>query len=255
MSSFSVVIPVFNSSNSILGVLKSVLVQTVLPIEIIIIDDASTDNSVKIISNFKDQHQNLNIKLIALNFNKGVSYCRNIGINKAIGDYIVFLDSDDEWHKNKLEVFSKIVDIYNPDLLGHRYSDKKLPISDVSFDPNNVKKIKLGALLFRNIFQTSCVLIKTNQSNLFNDQMSFCEDYDLFLRITERTNNSYFYNEILTQLGRPQLSKGGLSEKKVKMRLGEIAAVSNILTVKKLYFLIPFFLLFSFTKSIFKIFR
>ena len=255
MPLFSVVIPVFNSSNSILGVLNSVLIQTVLPFEIIIIDDASTDNSFALISNFCEKHHHLNITIIHLNINKGVSFCRNLGINKAISDYIVFLDSDDQWHKNKLEIFSKIVEIYNPDLLGHKYSDKTLQINDVSLDLKKIKKIKLVTLLFRNIFQTSCVLIKNRKNYLFNETMSFCEDYDLFLKITERTSNSYFYDEILTQLGRPQLSKGGLSEKKIKMRLGEISALSNILIFKKLYILIPFVILFSFIKSIFKIFR
>jgi teichuronic acid biosynthesis glycosyltransferase TuaG len=255
MSSFSVVIPVFNSSNSILGVLKSVLDQTVSPVEIIVIDDASTDNSLSLILKFRDHHPCLNIKIIHLNINRGVSFCRNIGINKAVGDYIVFLDSDDQWHQNKLEVFSKIVDIYKPDLLGHKYSEKHFLINNVSFDLTKVKKIKLAGLLFRNIFQTSCVLIKNKKSYLFNNKMSFCEDYELFLNITERSNNSYFYDEILTKLGRPQLSKGGLSEKKIKMRLGEISAVTNILIKKKLHVLIPCFVVFSFVKYILKIFR
>lgn len=255
MIKFSIVIPVFNSSNTIITVLESVKEQVYQPNEVIIIDDKSTDNSLELINCFINQNLHINWVIIPLKKNKGVSYCRNLGLNKSTGDYIAFLDSDDVWHKNKLKMFSCIIQEYNPFLLGHRYSDKNIKISDPFYKASKLYKISIFKLLIRNVFQTSCVVIKNNNRYFFDEAMSFCEDYDLFLNITHFENSSFFYDEVLTKLGRPQLTKGGLSEKKVKMRFGEISAITKILKLKKLTLLIPLFFIFSWIKYLLKILR
>ena len=89
----SVIIPAYNASKFIYNCIESVLCQTFLPHEIIIIDDGSTDNIAEIVSFYPS------VILLKQN-NKGPSAARNLGMNRASGNWISFLDADDTWEKN-----------------------------------------------------------------------------------------------------------------------------------------------------------
>ncbi len=93
----SVVIPAYNVGEYIAQTITSVLKQTCCPNEIIVIDDGSTDNTAEVIRSFGDQ-----VIFIAQS-NAGVSAARNAGIQAATGDWIAFLDGDDEWLPEKLQ--------------------------------------------------------------------------------------------------------------------------------------------------------
>lgn len=96
---FSVIIPLYNKAHTILRTLNTVLCQTYTDFEIVIIDDGSTDNGAQIIeSSLKDARVN-----IVRQNNKGVSAARNRGVKESKGDYIAFLDADDEWLPSYLE--------------------------------------------------------------------------------------------------------------------------------------------------------
>ena len=95
----SVIIPTYNRGYSIIECLNSVLEQTYKNIEILVIDDCSTDNTESLISKIEDDR----VKYIKLNEKKGASFARNIGIKYATGKYISFQDSDDIYHKDKIE--------------------------------------------------------------------------------------------------------------------------------------------------------
>ena len=92
--SLTIVIPVYNSQKYLFDCLNSVCKQIKRNVEVIIVDDFSYDDSIKISKKFLKRFKF--IKLIKLKRNKGVSYCRNVGINSAKGEYIHFLDSDDK---------------------------------------------------------------------------------------------------------------------------------------------------------------
>jgi glycosyltransferase involved in cell wall biosynthesis len=94
----SVVIPLYNKGHCISRTLDSVLTQTYQNIEIIVIDDGSTDNGPEVVKTFKDPR----IILITQE-NKGPGAARNVGLRRAVGKYIVFLDADDEWARNFLQ--------------------------------------------------------------------------------------------------------------------------------------------------------
>ena len=89
----SVIVPAYNSEKYIEKCIDSLLNQTLKDIEIIVINDCSTDNTKKILEGYKKN--NNNIKIIHNKSNKGIGYNRNIGIKKAQGEYISFIDSDD----------------------------------------------------------------------------------------------------------------------------------------------------------------
>lgn len=95
----SVIIPTYNRAKLLSRSVKSVISQTYSKLEIIIIDDASTDNTEEVINNIKDSR----IRYYKNIHNVGGGAARNIGINKSKGTLIAFLDSDDEWEKEKLQ--------------------------------------------------------------------------------------------------------------------------------------------------------
>lgn len=94
----SIIMPNYNSAEYIGETIESILAQTYNNWELIIVDDCSTDNSIEIISNYKDSR----IKLLHNETNSGAAVSRNNAIEAAEGRFIAFLDSDDLWNKNKL---------------------------------------------------------------------------------------------------------------------------------------------------------
>ncbi|HPR13490.1 MAG TPA: glycosyltransferase family 2 protein [Bacteroidales bacterium] len=104
----SVIIAAYNAGGTISRTLESIIRQSRLPDEIIVMDDGSTDNTADVIKNFpgvKYFHQE----------NKGPAAARNNGVRASHGDYISFLDSDDYWEENHLKTLTKLIES-NPDL-------------------------------------------------------------------------------------------------------------------------------------------
>ncbi|MDH5084130.1 glycosyltransferase family 2 protein [Clostridium perfringens] len=116
----SIIIPVYNSEKYIKKCLESIYydLNMINNIEVIIIDDGSTDNSKEYISKFLNKYDNLKY---FYQKNKGVSKARNYGLSKATGDYIMFLDSDDYLSKDALYLINEKINKYNSDciLYGH----------------------------------------------------------------------------------------------------------------------------------------
>lgn len=108
MPKFSVIIPIYNTGRYIGKCLKSLFNQKYKDYEIIIVNDGSIDDSVKIINDCCKKHDN--IKYFDYGINKGLSYARNYGISKAHGDYLLFLDSDDYYSDNFLNVLSESIE-------------------------------------------------------------------------------------------------------------------------------------------------
>jgi glycosyltransferase involved in cell wall biosynthesis len=108
----SVIIPTFNRENTLARAIKSVTAQTLDNWELIIVDDGSTDRTAEVVSKFMDSDR---IYYYIQN-NKGVSSARNYGAALAKGDYLIFLDSDDEFKPELFEHLSR-VDYENHDLI------------------------------------------------------------------------------------------------------------------------------------------
>lgn len=110
----SVIVPVYNAENSLKLCLKSLLEQSFKNIEIILINDGSTDNSLKICRKFQNKDRRI---LVIDQHNQGRAAVRNLGINMASGDYIMFVDSDDYVSKNFCMDALKVVYTQNVDIV------------------------------------------------------------------------------------------------------------------------------------------
>jgi len=103
----SVVIPLYNKNNAILHALNSVLAQSILPVEIIIVNDGSTDGSELVVATLKHPL----VKLVN-QLNQGVSSARNRGIEEAKSEWVAFLDADDVWLPEFLETITILIEKY-----------------------------------------------------------------------------------------------------------------------------------------------
>ena len=107
----SVIMPAYNAQKFINKAIESVLFQTYENIELIIVDDASTDTTRDIVLKYAEKDKR--VTYYKLSKNQGCAYARNFGLTKAKGEYIAFLDSDDYWHKDKLQQQISIIDTKN----------------------------------------------------------------------------------------------------------------------------------------------
>ena len=114
MSKVSVIVPVYNVSKYLERCLNSIINQTLNDIDIICIDDGSTDGCSDILKSYENIDERF--KIIKQD-NRGLSVARNTGLTHATGDYIFFLDSDDEIHFQLLEICTKVANEYNADLV------------------------------------------------------------------------------------------------------------------------------------------
>jgi len=183
----SVIIPVFNRRELCKRALLSVLEQSYDNVETIVVNDGSTDGL-----NFEDLSKSLgrsDFKFIDLDYNYGVSYARNRGIEKSQGDWIAFLDSDDTWHKDKIK---KQIEFINDNSDCRILQTKEIWVRNgVRVNPPKTHEKKSGDLfevsLKRCMITPSSVMIKKSiftENGYFNESIPACEDYDMWLRIT-----------------------------------------------------------------------
>ena len=104
---FSVIIPTYNHANYLKKALDSVLAQSFNNYEIIVIDDNSTDNTSEVVNNYKNK-----IIYKKISNNRIIGRSRNLGISISKGEWLAFLDSDDEWLKDKLQIVFNFINIF-----------------------------------------------------------------------------------------------------------------------------------------------
>lgn len=166
----SVIIPAFNAEKFITRAIDSICLQHYSNLEIIVIDDASTDRTAEIVLELK-------VKLIRLPHNQGAAVARNTGIVQARGELIAFLDADDEWLPDKLNNQTQALQ-NNPHLVGV-VGFLKI-ISSHALEPEQISAFFLPsfgtALLKRQIFEVV---------GLLNPTLRMAEDVDWFNRARE----------------------------------------------------------------------
>lgn len=219
----SIIIPIYNSGSSTINSIKSVLFQTYNDWEIIIIDDGSIDDSFEIVFSFlKSLPKEESDKIILhRQINQGPSAARNQGINLSRGEYIAFLDSDDEWKRDKLEIQMR-----------YMKNDESIYLSATAFEKNKFndylkfKVISFNQLLFKNYFSTPTVIVKKEvfREYMFDINQKYSEDYKLWLQIAYEYKCIYI-NSVLAnnQFKKREYGDHGLSSNLIAMEKGEIS--------------------------------
>ncbi len=204
----SVVIPVYNSEDTIVEALESVSVQTYSPIELVVVDDGSTDNTAEIIrdydhSRLKDGQGKNSIELRYIcQQNEGPSKARNTGIEASRGQYIAFLDADDLWTHDKLEKQLQIfirdpsVDIVFSDVKISRLRNNQIEEFTV-FQKKELDRDFFGhefivvdpfeKLMKLNFMPTPAVVARRacfDNGRLFNEKRRYVEDWELWLKMS-----------------------------------------------------------------------
>lgn len=225
MNTISVVIPAYNSAAFILDALTSVERQTEKPLEVIVTDDASTDETISIVENFFAAHPHILGSLLR-NPHAGAGENRNRGIAKAQGTWIAFLDSDDVWHPKKIEtVCQRINQQPSVDLWCHSYesdslSKKQKYLLYRSFNPQKTLFLNLYR---NNIFLTSAVTVRRSflqKSGGFDNSFPCAQDYDLWFRLALAGCQAGFIEDVLVSY---RVRGGNISSHPEKMLADELA--------------------------------
>ncbi|MEQ1619894.1 MAG: glycosyltransferase [Methylococcales bacterium] len=204
----SVVIPTYNRCELLQRALRSVFSQNRLPAEVIVVDDGSTDETVAMLNKVFPQ------VITVHQANGGVSRARNLGIQHASGDWLAFLDSDDEWLPGKLhQQLSALTDN-----LDHKicHTEEQWIRNGIRVNPAK-QYAKKGGWIFSDCLALCAISPSTamihrsvfDDIGTFDENLPACEDYDLWLRISAK------YPVLLIE--EPQIRKHGGHEDQLSL--------------------------------------
>lgn len=239
----SVIIPTWNRSAIVGAAIKSAICQTYKPLEIIVVDDGSTDDTARVVSNLR----NWNVKYIRISHSGLPSVTRNVGIKHSLGDWIAFLDSDDTWFKNKLELQVAHIMENNCDASCSNAIVVSNPTDMSSSSLLLTKKssaVSFFELLLSNPVVCSSVLVNKSalrQCRGFseNESLRAIEDYDLWLRLSDKFKISYLEQPLVRYLASSNTSVRGKGIADVRMQKLEI--LRNFINMGKSHFIHSFF--------------
>ncbi len=197
MKKVSVIIPIYNSENFLTNCIESILNQTYKCLEIILLDDGSQDNSLEICKQYKNKDDRI---VLVSKKNSGVSNTRNVGLDKATGEYIMFVDSDDYIAENYIYSMVKELEDNNVDLAisGLTYCNEKKEIIKIEKYADQKKVLKFDEIKYdlinTNSFNSACKTLYKRK--IINDK-KFSEDIkygeDLLFSYNALKNNSAIY--------------------------------------------------------------
>ncbi|MDP8259051.1 MAG: glycosyltransferase [Candidatus Aadella gelida] len=183
---FTVIIPSYNRESFLKISIDSVLSQTCSAFELIVVDDGSTDSTHSLLSSYHDN------RLICIHqANKGVSSARNRALEIAKGQFVAFLDSDDRWLENKLERAKSFIEefpsisVFHTEEVWYRHGKILSQLKKHKKPTGHIYQLALPLCCIG----TSTVVINKkvfSDVGFFDEDMEACEDYDLWLRITNK---------------------------------------------------------------------
>jgi|GEM_PF-1101078 glycosyltransferase involved in cell wall biosynthesis len=189
----SIVIPAYNRAATIARALVSAAAQTHRPLEIIVVDDGSTDDTLSAIDT---EACPVALTVIALGQNQGVAAARNCGITAARGDFVAFLDSDDEWRADKIERQLAALDSAGLEF-GANYSGSATYGEDGTLcgltRAAAAGDLRLALLEDNLVGSASCVLARRTllqQIGGFDSSLGACQEWDLWIRLSSHTRFS-----------------------------------------------------------------
>lgn len=196
-SMVSVIVPNYNTENFVVETLKSIFMQTYSNYEVVIVDDCSKDKSVEIIKEYIKGKPRF--KIIELKQNSGVAKARNIGMSLSKGKYVAFLDSDDVWYSDKLEM--QVNKLLSCDaVLSFTAIEFVDESTNVIKNKRNIREnVKYKHLLRNNMIATSTVVVDRNRTQDFEMPLVPAEDYATWLMLLRNGSSAIGINRVLTK--------------------------------------------------------
>lgn len=241
MEKISIITPVYNCEKYLRHTIESVINQTYPNWELIIIDDASTDNSLQEAMRYAKQDKRIQVHQYI--YNQGVSICRNTGIKNATGDYVAFLDADDLWAADKLEKQLAFMKTHNADFSHTAYAF-------MNDDGEVMKKGKakvspvVGLKDYMKTTQIGMSSVMYNRRHIpdlrFPSDRMLCEDARVWMHYMRKGYHFYGLNQVLSLY---RIRPHQLSHNKFKMAtntLRRYIAENNVPQYKKLFYFINY---------------
>lgn len=209
MHTISVVIPAFNAEKFITKAILCILNQTKKVDEILIIDDCSSDRTCRVVNTLMDENEG--IKLIKQSNNQGASSARNRGIHEATGDWIFFLDADDECSENLVETYLAKINEANEDIsaiyTAYYQIDEQSQVISSQLSGKCLSATEgFCDILIRNpIISPSGVLVSKKrlyELHGFNTQIKYVEDVDLWVRLLDKDYSIEYIDKPLSFIRR-----------------------------------------------------
>jgi glycosyltransferase involved in cell wall biosynthesis len=230
----SVVIPTYNAAAMVKEAIESVLAQTYADFEVVVMDDGSTDDTESVVRQFGDRIRYFKQE------NRGVSAARNAGINKSLGDYVAFLDSDDLWLPDKL---TEQIPLLEADpKLGLVYCDWAVMSGEAVLQSSYLEDLPAASgYVFDELIQSGFILTSgvvlrracLDDVGAFDKSLAIAQDYDLWLRISYRWKVQLVDQRLFTK----RSCNGSLSSNLKKTALERIALFQK--TLKELQDMTP----------------
>jgi glycosyltransferase involved in cell wall biosynthesis len=248
----SVIVPIYNSEGTLLRAIDSIARQSVLPCEVLLVDDFSIDRSIAVCEQAKITYRELfPVRIIRSDCNHGPSHARNMGWDVAKGKYVAFLDADDSWHPEKLRIQSDFMENHPEiSLCGHLcgiYQANMLAGARIQ-----TKILNAHSMLLNNPFSTPTVMAHNSSSHRFSKDMRYAEDYHLWLSMALDGLILARLECEMAVLYKQKYGEGGLSSNIWKMEKGELQMYYALFRKRRVSL---FFLVFLISISIAKFLR
>lgn len=229
----SVIIPCYRCADTIGRAVSSIMLQTLPPHEILLVEDCSDDAGAtlaelnRLQKIFQDE---ISIRIIPLQQNSGPGSARNAGWDAAKGAYIAFLDADDTWHPEKLEIQHGWMQM-RPEvaLTGHgslRLESNDMP--DIHIGQFGSYPIIAPKLLLSNRFPTRSVMLRSDIPFRFSPGKRYAEDYLLWLQIVLSGYQAHYLDVILAFSYKADFGGAGLSKHLWVHEKGELATFGQL---------------------------